>query len=79
MKEYKVIEYEYSDMTDLELMSWKQVKNAIDRLDRGYWNRYVHVTSDKDTYSEDEYDDYEIQVALRKVDALLREKIKEAE
>lgn len=79
MKEYKVVEYEYSDMTDLELMSWKQVKNAIDRLDRGYWNRYVHVTPDKDTYSEDEYDDYEIQVALRKVDALLREKIKEAE
>lgn len=66
---YSVTEYNRDDMLALDNMSKKEVLEAIDYLDRGYFNRYLYPEYDNEseTYSEEEYNDYRIRVALRKV------------
>lgn len=73
MNEYTVKEYDKEDMLALDNMALEEVEEAIESLDRGYFNRYLFPDLDDDfkTYTEDEYDAYRIRVALRKVYELL--------
>jgi hypothetical protein len=75
MKEYIVTEYDKEDMLALNDMTLGEAKEAIESLDRGYFNKYLFPEQDDDfkTYTEEEYDAYRIRVALRKVYELLKE------
>lgn len=66
---YKVTVYSKEDMLALENMSNSDIVEAIDNLDRGYFNQYIFPENDDDfkEYSEREYNNYKIRVALRKV------------
>ena len=78
MKEYIVKEYDKEDMLALNDMTLDEVEEAIESLDRGYFNRYLFPEQDDDfkTYTEEEYDAYRIRVALRKVYELLDKEAK---
>ena len=71
-RSYTVTEYDYENMVALEEMSYSEVADCIRVLDRGYFNRYI-FPNPNETYSEDEYYEYRIRVALRKVYELLKE------
>lgn len=73
MNEYTVKEYDKEDMLALDNMTLDEVKEAIESLDRGYFNGYLFPELDDNfkTYTEDEYDTYRIRVALRKVYEML--------
>lgn len=65
--------YEKEDMLALNNMTLEEVFNAIESLDRGYFNRYLYPEMDDDftTYTEEEYNIYKIRIALRKVYEIL--------
>ena len=73
-RNYTVTEYDYEDMVALEEMSYSEVVDCIKALDRGYFNRYV-FPKPNETYSEDEYYEYRIRVALQKVYNLLEKAV----
>lgn len=77
MREYTVKEYDKEDMFALDNMTLDEVEEAIESLDRGYFNRYLFpdLGDDFKTYTEDEYDTYRIRVALKKVYELLGSEI----
>jgi hypothetical protein len=78
MREYTVKEYDKKDMLALNDMTLDEVEEAIESLDRGYFNRYLFPDIDDDfkTYTEEEYDAYRIRVALQKVYDLLDKEAK---
>ena len=78
MNKKEIIEYSKRDLLNLYYMSWAEVKDALESLDRGYFNKDMFPQYDDDSrvYTEDEYYEYRMIVALRKVYALL-EAIKE--
>ena len=80
MNKKEIIEYSKRDLLKLDDMSWTEVKDALDSLNRGYFNKDMWPEYDDDSrvYTEDEYYEYRMIVALRKVFTLL-ETIKEQE
>ena len=80
MNKKEIIEYSKRDLLKLEDMSWAEVEDALDSLDRMYFNKDMWPKYDDDSqvYTEDEYYEYRMIVALRKVFTLL-EAIKEQE
>lgn len=65
----EVTVYTKEDMMALDNMSSMDVVKAIESLDKGYFNKYLYPEFDDEykTYSEEEYYDFRIRVALRKV------------
>lgn len=66
---YEVKVYTKDDMMALDNMSVRDIIDSIEELDRGFFNRYLYPEFDDEynTYSEDEYRDFKIRVALRKL------------
>lgn len=74
MNKKETIEYSKRDLLKLkDEMSWAEVEDALESLDRGYFNKDMFPQYDDDSrvYTEDEYYEYRMIVALRKVYALL--------
>lgn len=74
MREYT--EYDREDMLALHNMTLEEVEEVIKSLDRGYFNKYLYPEMDDEftTYTEDEYNNYKIRIALRKVYEMLERK-----
>lgn len=75
MNKKEIIEYSRRDLLKLkDEMSWAEVEDALQSLDRGYFNKEMWPEYDDDSrvYTEDEYYEYRMIVALSKVFTLLR-------
>lgn len=74
MREEKTIYYDKNDMLALKEMSNKEVADWLDALDRGYFDKYhfpEHADDSKE-YSEWEYREYAMRIALSRANRILR-------
>lgn len=74
MREEKTVYYDKNDMLDLWGMPNDEIANLLEILQRDLINKYRFLDNDPDCmeYSDDEYREYAIQVALAKADKILR-------
>lgn len=74
MREEKTVYYDKNDMLALKEMSNEEAAEWLDRLDRGYFNIFHYPDSDPEykEYSEWEYREFAMQVALARANNLLR-------
>ena len=77
MREERTIYYDKNDMLALREMSNEEAADWLDVLDRGYFNKFQSPEYDDDykEYSDDEYREFAMQVALGRADRLLRGKL----
>ena len=74
MKKYVITEYEAEDIEELHSMNNEEVANTLEHIKRGYMPQTYVIHGEKGkTYSEDEYDNAKLHIAINKAILLLRE------